>query len=81
MQTGKPIISCKIGEVGELFTDSLNILFYKEGDYNDFANKIQRLLIDNELYDRLAKESYDFALKNFNYLSYCDDLNLFFHNL
>lgn len=81
MQVGKPVISCNIGEIANLLTDSQNVLLYSEGDHFDLAKKIVRLFDDQDLYEKLAKESYDFASKHFNYLSYSENLKLFFNNL
>jgi glycosyltransferase involved in cell wall biosynthesis len=81
MKTGKPVISCKIGEISNLLSDNHTVLYYRVADYNDLAVKIERLSNDNELYERLSKESYDFASKYFNYLSYSEDLRLFFNNI
>ncbi len=81
MRAGNPIITCKIGEISNLLTDMVNVLYYQVGDFKDLALKIKRLIDDNELYERISIESYTFASKYFNYLSYSDKIKLFINNL
>ena len=81
MRASKPIITCNIGEISNLLTDMVNVLYYQEGDFKDLALKIKRLFDDNELYERISNESYSFASKYFNYLSYSNKIKLFLCNL
>lgn len=81
MRASRPIITCNIGEISNLLTDKVNVLYYQEGDYKDLALKIKSLFDDNELYERISNESYNFAANYFNYLSYSDKIKLFLNNL
>jgi glycosyltransferase involved in cell wall biosynthesis len=81
MQVGKPVISCGIGEIANLLTDSKNVLLYREGDYYDLAMKIIKLFNDQTLYESISKESYIFASQQFNYLTYSQDLRSFLNKL
>ncbi len=81
MRACKPIITCKIGEISKLLTNNINILYYQEGDYKDLALKIKSLFDDEDLYERISVESYSFASKYFNYLSYSNNIKLFLCNL
>lgn len=81
MQAGNPVISCKIGEVGNMLTDSVNVLFYKEDNLEDLAGKIRQLFVDNDLYSVISQNSYNFALNNFNYANYSNQFKSFFEKL
>jgi glycosyltransferase involved in cell wall biosynthesis len=81
MRAGRPVVTCNIGEISNLLTDSVNVLYYSEGDFKDLSLKMKRLFDDNELYERISNESYNFAAKYFNYLSYSNKIKLFLNNL
>lgn len=81
MFCGKPLFSSKIGEVGSFFNDFENIIFFKYGDYNDLSIKIQLLLNDKKIYDKLCINSYEFALNNFDYRIYEKKLLTFLINI
>lgn len=81
MQTGKPVISCKLGEISNLLTNRENILFYKEGNYADLAEKIIELVNDDDLYKRLSTNSSRYASEKFNYISYRDELKKLIESL
>ena len=81
MQAGKPVISCKLGEISNLLTDRENILFYKEGDCIDLADKIGELVNDKDLYDRISTNSMHFAIEKFNYMSYKNELKQLIESL
>ena len=78
MFCGKPIITCKIGDVGDLLTDNMNVLFYEPGDIHDLNQKIMNLFDDSILYNTLVKNSKHFANNILNYSRYSKSLNQFF---
>lgn len=81
MQAGKPVISCRLGEISNLLTDRENILFYKEGNYIDLADKIGELVEDKDLYDKISTNSSQFAIEKFNYMSYKNELKKLIESL
>ncbi len=81
MQAGKPVISCRLGEISNLLTDKENILFYKEGNFIDLADKIKELVGDDELYYRISVNSILYAKEKFNYMSYKNELKQLIESL
>nr|WP_299419894.1 glycosyltransferase [uncultured Emticicia sp.] len=80
MFVGKPVITAKVGELGQLLTDDDNILFYECADKNSLAKKIVILFKDDILYDSLSQNSKKFALNTFNYKIYGNQLKCFFES-
>lgn len=81
MFCGKPIITCKIGEVGRLLSDGINALFYNPGDEKDLCCKIIQLLEDDKLYTTLCDNSKRYANRKFSYLKYSKELHGFFYDI
>ncbi|GAB3912977.1 hypothetical protein GCM10028803_56530 [Larkinella knui] len=78
MFCGNPIITSKIGEIGNILTHKHNSLFFLPGDVNDLSKQII-LLFDNDiLYKNICKNSIVTAHKYFSYKSYSDILNAYF---
>lgn len=81
MFSGKPVLTCKIGEVGHLLTENSNVLFYTPGDSNDLANKIGLIYNDTILYDKICINAKQFALVHFDYDQYKNALSSFFNEI
>jgi glycosyltransferase involved in cell wall biosynthesis len=47
--SGRPLVTCAIGDIAEYFTDHTNVMFYKAGDAPDCARAIHLLLSNPEL--------------------------------
>ena len=75
---GKPIITCKVGDVGDLLTDNFNVLFYEPGDIQDLNHQITKLFDDSSLYINLCINSKYFANNILNYGKYSKSLHDFF---
>jgi glycosyltransferase involved in cell wall biosynthesis len=63
MATKTPIITTKVGGIKEILEDEYSAIFIKAGDPYDMSTKIQRLLKDNKLRERITKNAY-FQVKN-----------------
>jgi glycosyltransferase involved in cell wall biosynthesis len=78
MFCGKPVITCRIGEVGEMLSDRETALFFEPGNAGDLVDKITILLNDTTLYNELCRKSRAFAHECFSYAAYENALNQFF---
>lgn len=78
MFSGKPVITCEVGEVGKILAGTDSALFYKPGDIGDFSLKIMQVFSDENHYLELCKRTKEVACDNFSYLKYSSKLNLFF---
>ena len=54
MGFGIPVLSTKVGAIGELFTDNENILLVERGNESEIVEGLSRLIEDGELRDRLG---------------------------
>jgi glycosyltransferase involved in cell wall biosynthesis len=81
MFSGKPVISCNVGELKRLLTDKVNVLYFEPGDKNDLAEKIKYLLMNKNVYDEMCDKTRYFAQNNFSYLMYSDKLKSFFESI
>lgn len=64
--SGRPVLSTKVGTIGNLFTDKENIFFTKF-DADNMANKIQYILDNAESANKVGENGRNFAIENFNY--------------
>ena len=63
---GKPVIASNVGGIPDIVKDEKTGLLVPEKDPDALADAIVRILTDKELYIKLARDGYDFALKNFS---------------
>jgi glycosyltransferase involved in cell wall biosynthesis len=64
--TGLPIVCYKIDWVKENFSDGKELLFAEPNKPEDFANKIDSLLQDKELFTNLQNNMTQYAEKNWS---------------
>ena len=57
MASGKPIIASNIESLKEILRDGINALFFNPEDSSDLIDKINILLKDQGLADRLSKNA------------------------
>ncbi len=57
----KPIVSSRIDGFPILMKDGVHGLLFKPGDPNDLADRLEQLIKDRDLRDRLAAGAYNFA--------------------
>jgi glycosyltransferase involved in cell wall biosynthesis len=79
--SGRPVITCNIGEVGKLLEDGNTALFFKQADENDLANKMGRMIEDKNYANAIGLRGKALALQKLDYRSYADKLFTFFHSL
>lgn len=64
MLAGTPVVSTSIGNEGIGGIDNVHLVI--ADNPNDFADKVVKLLSDQELWLRISNEGHDFAFKNFS---------------
>lgn len=65
MAMGKPVVSSKVGVIGE-YIDGAG-LTYREGDVKDLAQKLLKLLADDDLVKKLGKNGRQKVLREYNW--------------
>lgn len=78
MFSGKPVITCRVGEVGRILYGTDSVLFYDAGDIVDFSLNMMHLFSDENRYLELCRLAKKVAGDNFSYLKYSDNLKSFF---
>lgn len=81
MFCGKPILTCSIGEVGDILKNNENVVFFEPGNEIDLSDKIISLNDDKILYNKLCLNTSDFASSNFSYIKYSEFLKCFFEEI
>jgi glycosyltransferase involved in cell wall biosynthesis len=81
MFSGRPVVSCNVGEVGRLLTHKVNILYFEPGNVKDLAEQIRYLFLNENIYKELCKNTKYFAQNNFSYLQYSNKLKVFFESI
>jgi len=75
---GKPVVAAKMGGLNDLINDNINGLFFKSGDANDLSEKINSLLRNKSLIEKMgvnAKQILDTKHSPERY--YADTMNVF----
>lgn len=76
----RPIITSDSGPVKEFFTDNDNALIAKHNNLNDFTEKMNYLIKNTELSDKIGNNGYLLGKKVFNYKTYSQKLREFLEN-
>jgi glycosyltransferase involved in cell wall biosynthesis len=79
--SGRPVLTCNIGEVGKLLEDGNTALFFKQADENDLADKMTRMIEDIHYASVIGLHGKALALRKLDYRAYADGLFTFFHSL
>ena len=61
MAMGVPVVVSNVPAMNAMLTNRKNCLFFEKGDIDDMVSKIIKLLIDNQLSERLSNEGVRFA--------------------
>jgi glycosyltransferase involved in cell wall biosynthesis len=67
MACGVPVIGSAVGGITDIIKDQETGLLVRQKDPGDLAEKINRVLTDEELSRRLGKRGYDFAKERFSW--------------
>ncbi len=77
MRFKKPIISTKVGEIGEYFKDNVNAFIDETISPAGYAEKIRYVLENNEVASKVAENSYKLRENKLNYLYWGKELKKF----
>lgn len=68
----KPIVSSRVGGIGDLVVEDKTGLLFDAGDYQTLANQLLKLIDDSSLRERLGEELYNSVNKNYSAKSMAD---------
>lgn len=63
---GLPVITTPVGGIPDIAIDGENMLLFNAGDIDKLAENMQRIIDDNELRNKIIKESVNLANTTFN---------------
>ena len=64
--SGTPVVAFDVGGVSEIVIDNATGLLSKSKDINALASNIERMLIDNELREKLSENCRNYVVNNFS---------------
>lgn len=78
--SGRPVISTKVGIIGEIMNDRSNILFT---NYSapEISNSMEFLIKNPDVADSIGKNGRKYALENFDYKSHAKEMIVFFKQI
>lgn len=65
MRNGLLVIGSNTGGTLEIIQDGFNGLLYEQGNYEDLADKVEKIYNDKDLYQKICKNGYDFSQNHF----------------
>lgn len=81
LMSGRPVVSCAIGEVGKYLEDGQTAFLSESDSVTDFATKIEEALINNERSDLIGQQGKNVAEEQFNYILRGEELLQFLKSL
>ena len=78
---GIPVIVSDVGGLMEATKPKYSSLVFKKKDENDLAEKIEKLLYDSELRERMGKNARKFIEENYNYIDNFNYIDSIYINL
>lgn len=66
LASGRPIISCSLGEIGSNFTNDIDALLSEHYDVGDYANTMRRALDFPERLEEIAKRGHTLGMNMFD---------------
>jgi len=79
--SGRPIVTCAIGEIPEYFADRVTALFFKPGDPVDLARGIVELLKNPQLSNQMGKTALEIVAPRFDFRMYTRPLSELCHKV
>jgi glycosyltransferase involved in cell wall biosynthesis len=65
LSCGLPVISTTCGRIDMVLENNKNILFFEMGNISELATKLDTLILNKELRDKIGDNGYAFSQKNF----------------
>lgn len=75
---GTPVITTPVGGMPDVAKDGENMMVFEPGDINALSKKLDSLLSDEQLRNKIAEASCDFADNKFNVRTITDNLRLIY---
>jgi len=77
--SGRPVLTCNIGEVGRFLQDRRTALFFLPSNEDDLADKMRKMIMETGLANAIGTEGMALANDKFDYRVYADKLFDFFN--
>jgi len=74
MGMGVPVVATESGGLKEHFTDGDNILYSSTDDFEGFSERLENLVVNENLRDKIGKRGLDTVSKHFTWKSMTDSL-------
>lgn len=81
MAANVPVVSTKVGGVGDIVKDNVTGLLVKSNDVDTMCEKIELLMHDPNLRDRLIKQAREYVREKFSYQRLIKDMELLYDEL
>jgi len=80
LASGRPVVTCEIGDLTNFLIDDVNAYLGKPGDERDFANKMIAVLEDPDQAEQIGAAGRQVALAHLDYRRHANELARFFVN-
>ena len=80
LMSGRPVIATKVGVIGEILEDKKNVIF-SEYEIHNIAEKMEFVIQNPEMVDKIGSSGREFALENFDYLKHTKKMVDYFQSL
>ena len=81
LSVGKPVVASAVGGIVDIVINEKTGLLVPEKDPQALADALVRILTDDHLYIRLAKDGYQYALKNFSVSAVAENIKTIYEAL
>lgn len=71
---GLPVITTPVGGIPDVAKDGENVLLFNPGDINKLSECLERIISDDDLRDKISKESSKLAVTTFNVNAICKQI-------
>lgn len=79
--SNKAIIATNVGGIKDIVIENETAILTKNADEEDFAKKLLELVENEELRNKLSKNSYDFVKQKFHYTTLVKNMSKLYNNL
>ena len=78
---GRPIISTNVGGIENVVKKDETAILVDQNDYNEFSKELLRIIEDDQLRERLGKNSWKFVEEKFHYTRMISEMVELYNNL
>ena len=80
LASGKPVITCRVGDLTDFLVDGVNASLAKPGDHRDFADRMLAILDDPEMAARIGAAGRQICAQRLDYRAHARGLAEFFED-